>query len=213
MKKVILFQGDSITDCLRDRNDDTKFGDGYPNLVKTSLGVDHPNDYIFYNRGCGGDRITDLYTRINCHAINLKPDYMSVLVGVNDIWHGLAWGNGTGFERYEKIYNMYVEEIKAEFPNIKIMIMEPFVLKGENTVRDDDPSYWKRMNEGVRRNAQIAQAVAQKQNVKFVELQKLFDEAAKEREDIYWLSDGVHPTAEGHELIKREWLKAFEEIK
>ena len=210
MKKVILFQGDSITDASRDRNNATDTGRGYPTLIKAQLGFENPGKYTFYNRGVSGDRVLDLYARIVADVLNLKPDYMSILIGVNDIWHGIDWANGTGLARYEKIYNMLIEEIKAEVPDIKIMILEPFVLKASATEnKEDQPDRWDLFRNGVSEMAAAARRVAEKQGLPFVELQKKFDEACKLEEPAYWLADGVHPTPMGHELIKREWLAAF----
>ena len=84
--KTILFQGDSITDCGRG-NSISGFGDGYAMLVTAQLGLDCPGEYTFYNKGIGGNRIVDVYARIKEDIINLKPDYMSLLIGVNDVWH------------------------------------------------------------------------------------------------------------------------------
>ena len=210
MAKVILFQGDSITDAERCKSNDFNCGNGYPNLVKAQLGFENPDKYVFYNRGVSGDRVIDMYARIVCDVLNLKPDYMSVLIGVNDIWHGIDWANGTGLERYEKVYNMFIEEIKAELPDIKIMILEPFVLRGRST--DDTPEQpdrFEKFKTGVSEMAKAARRVAEKNGLVFVELQDKFDKACELAEPSYWLADGVHPTAMGHELIKRVWLKAF----
>lgn len=215
MSKVILFQGDSITDAGRNRDRSDSLGQGYPSLVSATLGLDFPVDYKFYNKGISGNRVLDLYARIVKDILNIRPDYMSILIGVNDIWHGLsADPNGTGFERFEKVYNMLIEEVKAELPDIKIMILEPFVLKGTATDnKEDQPDRWQQFNEGVAKMAKLARSVADKHGLKFVELQSKFDEAATKAEPSHWLSDGVHPTPMGHELIKRAWLEAFEEIK
>lgn len=215
MAKVILFQGDSITDAGRNRDSSTSMGHGYPDLVSAYLGYDCPGEYEFYNRGISGNRVLDLYARIVRDIINIRPDYMSILIGVNDIWHGLgANPNGTGFERYEKVYNILLEELRAEFPDLKIMILEPFVLKGPATEsREEEPDRWEQFDTGVRKMAQIARSLADKHGLKFVELQNKFDAACEKAEPTYWLGDGVHPTPKGHELIKRAWLEAFEEIK
>ncbi len=215
MAKVILFQGDSITDASRNRDRAESMGQGYPSLVAAHLGYECPGEYVYYNRGIGGNRVLDLYARIVRDIINLRPDYMSILVGVNDIWHGLgANPNGTGFERYEKVYNILLEELRAEFPDLKIMILEPFVLKGPATEsREEEPDRWEQFDTGVRKMAQIARSLADKHGLKFVELQNKFDAACEKAEPTYWLGDGVHPTPKGHELIKRAWLEAFEEIK
>lgn len=212
--KTILFQGDSITDAGRSRDNNVNLGQGYPRLVEATLGFENPNEYVFQNRGVSGNRILDVYARIVKDILNIKPDYMSILIGVNDIWHGIDWQNGTGTERFEKVYDILLAEIKTELPNIKIMLLEPFVLKGTATDnREDQPERWNAFSNGVYELAKIVKKLANKHNLKFVELQSEFDKAAKLVEPSYWLRDGVHPTAKGHELIKREWLKAFDEIK
>lgn len=103
MKKRILFQGDSITDCGRVRDDFYDLGNGYPNLVTAMLGTDHPDEYEFVNRGISGNRIVDLYARIKIDFINLKPDYASIYIGVNDTWHEISRENGVDTEKFETI--------------------------------------------------------------------------------------------------------------
>ena len=80
--KTILFQGDSITDCGRNREDFSQVGTGYPLLVKALIGYEHPGEFDFQNRGISGNRIVDVYARIKADIINLKPDYMSILHGL-----------------------------------------------------------------------------------------------------------------------------------
>lgn len=215
MSKVILFQGDSITDCGRVREGGTNLGSGYARLVASALGFDNVNEYEFINRGISGNRIVDLYARIKWDIINLKPDYMSLLIGVNDTWHEINYQNGVSAEKYEKIFDMLLTEVKEALPNIKIMIMEPFVLEGgANTATEEMPNRWEVFKSDVLLHADAAERIAKKHGCKYIKLQKLFDDAAKESgANDYWLHDGVHPTSFGHELIKREWLKAFEEIK
>ena len=209
--KTILFQGDSITDCGRNREDNAQIGTGYVLLVKSQLGFDNPNQYEFYNRGISGNRIVDVYARIKADIINLKPDYMSLLIGVNDVWHEIGANNGVDEEKFEKIYCMLIEEIKEALPELKIMILEPFCLKGSATENTDtQPNKWNTFCDEVKKRAVKAKAVAEKYGLVYVELQDKFDKLAQTAENTYWLMDGVHPTPMGHELIKREWLKAFE---
>ena len=208
--KTILFQGDSITDCSRGSG----LGTGYPLLTTAHLGFENPGEYAFYNRGISGNRIVDVYARIKADIINLKPDYMSILIGVNDVWHEFDGKNGVDAEKYEKIYRMLIEEVTEALPSIKIMILEPFCLRAaatENT--EEEPDKWNIFSSEVRKRAAKAKSIAERYSLTFIPLQELFDEAAKKAENTYWLVDGVHPTAKGHELIKREWLKAFETIK
>ena len=201
---TILFQGDSITDAGRSREDDINIGYGYPSLVRTALSCDYPNQCEIYNRGISGNRVVDLYARIKSDIINIKPDVMSILIGVNDVWHELAVQNGVDADKYFKIYSMLIEEVKEALPDIKIVIMEPFVLKASAT----EPQ-WELFYSEVRKRAEKAKEIAEKFNLTFIPLQDKFDEAAKKAPNDYWLVDGVHPTTAGHELIKREWLKYY----
>ena len=106
---------------------------------------------------------------------------------------------------------MLIEEIKEPLPDVKIMIMEPFCLKGSGTEdTEEEPNKWNVFYAEVRKRAEKAKKVAEKYNLTFVELQSVFDKVAEIEECTYWLIDGVHPTAMGHELLKREWMKAFE---
>ncbi len=205
--QTILFQGDSITDAGRSREIERNGGWGYATLVKAQLGYEDPGKYQFYNRGVGGDRIVDVYARMNTDIIQLKPDVMSILAGVNDVWSQIRWENGSSPEKYGKIYSMLIEEVKEALPDIKIMILEPFVLRGEAT-----NEFWDRFNYEVRAIAAKAKETAQKYDLPFIELQHLFDEAYPLAPEGYWLGDGVHPAAPGHEIIKREWIKAFKTL-
>ncbi len=200
----ILFQGDSITDADRSREKEYKLGEGYPRLVEASLGFDQPEQYEFLNRGVSGNRVVDLYARIKKDLINLAPDVLSILIGVNDVWHEIAHQNGVDADKYFKIYCMLIEEVREALPNVKIMILEPFVLKAGATEES-----WEEFDVGVRKNAEMARKVAEKYDLCFVPLQEGFDNLCKQAPEEYWLRDGVHPTAKGHEFIKREWLRAF----
>lgn len=210
MSKVILFQGDSITDALRSRDNDQFAGNGYPTLVKAKLGYEEPGQYTFLNRGISGNRIVDLYARIKADLINLKPDVLSILIGVNDVWHEAGHQNGVAADKFERIYDMLLDEVREALPGVRILILEPFVLQGtatENT--PEHPSRWAYFRDETPLRAAAAKRVAEKHEAAFIPLQHLFDEACKLADPAYWLHDGVHPTAMGHELIAREWLKAF----
>lgn len=210
----ILFQGDSITDAERIRTSVNVPGIGYAALVSAELGLDFPGEYKFFNRGISGNRVIDLYARNVMDIFYIKPDYMSILIGVNDIWHGLDFNNGTGIKRFEKIYDILLDEIAEELPNTKVMILEPFILRGSNTDNTEaDPNRFEKFSSGVYEVAGIAKKLAEKHNLKFIPLQDKFEKACEKASPDYWLSDGVHPTTKGHELIKREWIKAFNEIK
>ena len=205
--KRILFQGDSITDCGRSRENDLNKGIGYATLVSARLGMDYCGEYEFLNRGISGNRIVDLYARIKDDIINLKPDYKSILIGVNDVWHEFARQNGVDSDKFEKIYSMLIEEVREALPDIKIMILEPYVLKGSATEED-----WESFRSEVEKRASAAKRVSEKYNLVFVPLQAKFDKMAAKQPEPYWTLEGVHPSPAGHELIAREWMKGFELI-
>ena len=203
----ILFQGDSITDCGRNRENDSQPGNGYPNRVMGVLGYEHPGEYEFFNRGISGNRIVDVYARIKKDIIQLKPDVMSLHIGVNDVWHEVCWQNGVEEEKFEKIYDMLITEIKEALPNIKIMLLGAFVTRGKAS-----EEHWDYFKTEVAKRAEVAKRIAQKHNLVFVPLQEKFDEAIAKQPEPYWTLEGVHPTPAGHELMAREWLKAFEKL-
>ncbi len=207
--KIFLFQGDSITDAGRidDNEDNFGLGFGYPLLVSAELAKARKNEFKFINRGDSGDRITDVYARIKEDIINLKPDYMSILIGVNDVAHELTMSCGVTAEKFEKIYSMLIEEIKEALPQIKIIVMEPFVLKGSATEK-----LWDSFKSEVKAHGEAARRVAEKYSLPFVELQDKFDEASADGDTRYWSVDGVHPTAAGHQIIKEELIKAILEV-
>lgn len=204
----ILFQGDSITDVSRNRENDHYMGMGYPTLVSAWLNYEYPQKYECINRGISGNRVVDLFARVRGDIILLKPDIMSILIGVNDVWHELTRSNGVSAEKYEAVYDMLIEEVKQALPDIQIMILEPFLLKGSATEEK-----WEIFRSEVEKRAASAKRISQKHGLSFVPLMEQFDMAARNTPDGYWILDGVHPSAAGHELIKREWLKAFADLK
>ena len=214
MSKVILFQGDSITDAGWPKPTGSNFGYGYANMVAGALGAQEPYQYTFYNRGISGNRIVDLYARMKVDMINLKPDYMSLLVGVNGVWHECSQKNGVDAVKYERVYDMLLTELKEELPDLKLMLLEPFFLPGIATY--DTPECPNRLayytEQMPLRQAAVAR-LAEKHNAVFVPLQDLFNKLNADAPEGYWLWDGVHPSPAGHDIIKQEWLKAFEKMK
>ncbi len=203
--KKILFMGDSITCAGRTSDSDCHLGYGYATLISAALGHDKPNCYIFQNRGVGGNRVTDILARIKKDIINLAPDYMSILIGVNDVWHEM-YGRCDGVEQelFEQYYDMLISQIIKSCPNTKIMIIEPFLLHG--TATDGE---WDTFRAEVEKRAEAAKRISDKFDLPFVPLMKRFDDAATIASPEHWTLDGVHPTASGHEIIKRAWLDVF----
>ena len=205
--KTILMQGDSITDASRSREWDGNPGHGYPTLVASALEYNYPGKVKVINRGVSGDRIVDIYARIKKDIINIAPDYMSILIGVNDVWHEFMFQNGVSAFKFEKVYSDVISEIKEALPDIGIVILEPFVLKGEATEKDFDE-----FEKEVKLRAAASKRIAEKFSLPFVYLQKKFDEALLKAPADWWLGDGVHPTAAGHSIIAKELVPVFEKL-
>jgi len=208
--KTILFQGDSITDAGRYKQYPESMGSGYAAMAAGWIGCEYPGQYRWVNRGIGGNRIGDLYARIREDIINVRPDIVSFLIGVNDVWSDVADNMGTSKEKFGLIYRLMIREIQAELPDTKIILLGAYVLEGKGTCSNEEyPDRWPFMRDGVAEMAAETVRIASEFGLVYVPLQEAFDLALKQAPVEYWLSDGVHPTPAGHEIIKRQWLKAF----
>lgn len=205
---TILFQGDSITDVGRDRNQtgpNVGLGSGYALLTAATLLADRPADKLrFFNRGISGNRIVDLYARIKADVINLKPTVLSVLIGVNDTWHEFGSQNGVPVPKYERIYTDFLIEVQAALPGLRLVLCEPFVLPCGVVTKD-----W--IAEMDQRRA-VVKKLSQEFGTVFVPFQAVFDAALKLAPPDYWAGDGVHPSAAGHQLMAQTWLKEVDGI-
>ena len=206
--KIVLY-GDSITDASRAREVDyqlASYGFGYPSFIAGELLNENPNGYEIINRGISGNRIVDLYARIKKDLWNLEPDVISILIGVNDVWHEIAHKNGVELHRFEKVYRMLLEDTKEVLPNAKIVLVEPFFLKGTATQGSNAKGF-----EAVYEYAKVVKKLADELNFTFVPLQEKLTEGALKDGAEYYLKDGVHPDEGGINLIANEWIKAFKE--
>ncbi len=202
----IVFFGDSITDMGRARDVNGQafgYGVGYVNSVASTLKYENPEKYEIVNRGISGDRIVDLYARIKKDVWNEKPDIISILIGVNDVWHEIFDGNGVDLGRFERVYRMLIEDTKFRLPNVKFILCEPFVLKGSVT-----EEHYQEFCE-VKEYARIVKQLAEEYGAGFVALQEKFDQAAERHGAVHYLYDGVHRDIAGGRLIAEEWLKVF----
>ena len=210
--KTLLFQGDSITDA--GRTDTLKFispgwplmgmGFGYPHLLASKICAEHPNDWTVLNRAITGNRVVDLYARWKLDALNLKPDVISILIGINDIWHEFERQNGVETPRFDEFYRRLLDWSLQSNPNMKFVLLEPFVLF-HGAVAEE----WRKE---VTEKREVVRQIAKDYNTIFVPLQSVFDEATKRAPGDFWLADGVHPTLPGHHLIAKAWLKATQGI-
>lgn len=204
----ILFFGDSITDAGRNRVGDfdvSNYGWGYVHSVAGTLMCEAPDKYKIINRGINGNRIVDLYSRIKIDCWNLKPDVLTILIGVNEVWHEIGNKNGVEIDRFENVYRMTLEETKDKLPNTKIILCEPFILKGSATEERYDEFL------AVKEYAKVVKKLAEENNCYFLPLQEKIEAFAEKYGVEACLFDGVHPAIGGAQLIANEWLKLFKE--
>ena len=211
--KRVLFQGDSITDAGRNREDFYSLGYGYPLLVSATMAADHPGEYEYVNRGVGGDLLADLYNRLESDFLELKPDYASIFIGTNDAWNDLDNGRPIQTEAFEKMYVDMLERIYAACPGIKLMLLSPAIMEGkfsENT--QEQPDRLNQFRAHVASRIEVVRRLAEKYQLPFVDVQAVYDAACRRADASFWTGDGAHPTPAGHELIKRAWLEAFAKL-
>ena len=206
MKKVrILFQGDSITDAGRDRRNYFHLGGGYPAFAAPLIKEAHPElELEFINLGIGGNRTGQLFDRLYPDAIALKPDIVSILIGINDIWHRYNWDMVTTTdEQIELNYRCILERLRKE-TDAKIMILAPYLLDCEDK---------KEVREDLCRVLPIVRRLAEDYADVYIPLDELFEEALKTQpEPKYYSGDGVHPNANGARFIGEHYARAIEKL-
>ncbi len=207
--KVILFQGDSITDGNRGRNNDPNhiMGHGYAFSIASRLGADYPEkQYNFINRGISANKIIDLKARWQTDTLDLKPDVLSILIGVNDSSSMIVnWEPYITIEEYENVYRELLEQTVTKFPGIILVLCEPFILEVGNV-----KSNWEAFQSDIVKRQAIVRSLAIQYNAVFVGFQEVFNKACEKAPADYWIWDGVHPTVAGHELMAREWILQVE---
>ena len=200
--KTILFQGDSITACHRKGDD---LGQGYAMLAATAMEEKYPGQFKFINRSVSGDRITDLYARRQADLLDLKPDVLSILVGVNGVGHEIWTGTGVDVDTYMDVYDRLLTEIKEKLPDTKVMLMEPFINEGSAT--QENIEYF----EGeIAMRSEAVQMLCRKYEIPFLSLQFDLYDLEEQHPAGHWTLDGVHPTLNFHEYMAQKWVKAFE---
>ena len=204
--QTILFQGDSITDSERNKEDNgfnnaIALGTGYPLLAAAELLVEYSSlNLKIYNKGISGNKVYQLAERWGKDCLEIKPDILSILIGVNDIWHKLDGNYNGTVEIYRNDYIALLERTKKALPAVKLIICEPFAVKGVKAVDD-------KWFPGFYEYQKAASEIAGKFSATFVPFQKVYDEAVKEAPGVYWTGDGVHATLAGAQLMAEAWIE------
>lgn len=202
---LVLFQGDSITDGgrWREGNDQNHImGQDYAYLVAAEVGADLPERRLrFVNRGISGNTVVDLERRWQADVIDLKPDVLSILVGIND----LLSEKPVPADAYHRTYATLIERTRAALPEVRIVLGEPFLLP-VGRYAPITPDLRARLAE---RQAIVAD-LAHRYHLPLVRYQAAFDRATVRAPASHWSWDGVHPTYAGHGLMARAWLATVE---
>lgn len=197
----LLFLGDSITDMKWGRNERDRnhyLGHSYVYLIASRLGVDMPEAQLeFFNRGISGHKVSDLKARWRKDAIDMKPDLLSILIGVNDVSRG-----GT-LEQWEADYRFILNASRKAKSDLPVVLLDPFVLRSG---RLKNEAAWKKWRGKVDQYGVIVAQLAKDYDAIHVKTQEVFDAGAKTVSPEHWIWDGVHPLPQGHELIARNWL-------
>lgn len=190
---TILFQGDSITDAGRKRNHNESLGDGYVMMTAAWLSALYPEYHLkFFNRGIAGNRVRNLRSRWKKDCLDLRPDLVSVLIGINDI----NW-KATSSESFRSDYSIILEQTKQL--KCQIVLLEPFLV-------DYNRNFFELCQE-LKKKICIVREMAEEFETKLISLNDIFEKAATKRNSSFWTVDGVHPTLAGHALIAQSWIK------
>ena len=208
-RDVILFQGDSITDAGRSRehageaNAQPALGSGYAWLAASGLLVERPGDGLrIFNRGISGNKVFQLRDRWQADCLAIAPDVLSILIGVNDIWHARGGNYDGTVGVYERDYDALLARTRSALPEVELVVCEPFVLRCGAV----DDAWFPEFDE----YRAAARRVADAHRATWIAFQSMFDEATRYAPPEHWAKDGVHPSPAGAALMAQAWLRAVE---
>lgn len=196
---LILFTGDSITDCDRDRSDPASLGLGYVNMLVEHLRTERPN-LRFRNTGISGNRTGDLLARWDRDCIDLQPDWVSIMVGINNTWRRYDSNDPTPDDLFETEYRALLDRVNNE-TRARIIMCSPFLLHVDESVA--------RMREDLDPKIQLLKGLAEEFDAVWVDFDAAFVAAQLRHIPYYWAEDGVHPSVAGHALMAETWLAAL----
>jgi len=196
----VLFIGDSVTDAGRDRSDPDDLGGGYPALVAASYAAaarpGSSDGVCFVNRGISGNRVRDLRVRWRQDCLDLAPELVSIMIGVNDMWRRYDAGDPTPVEDFERDYRaILTDTVDNGAP--RLVLVEPFLLP----VREEQRAWRTDLDPKIA----VVRQLAEDYSATLVPLDEELTRAAATRAPADLAGDGVHPTPEGHAVIARLW--------
>ncbi|MBO0779185.1 MAG: SGNH/GDSL hydrolase family protein [Ktedonobacteraceae bacterium] len=201
---VVLFQGDSITDHGRFRGEGSDLGKGYAMMAAAWFQALYPEKRVsFLNRGISGDRSADLRRRWQDDCIDLKPTWVSILIGINDVWRRYDRNDPTSVQDYAQAYRTILERTRSEL-DARLILCEPFVLP-----TPQDRLEWRA---DLDPKIDVVRRLAREFGALLVPFDGVFAQASMLRAPEFWAQDGVHPTPAGHALMAQAWLRAVKAL-
>lgn len=195
----IVFFGDSITDCERDRNDEKSLGNGYVKVLADKLRPIYPEtDIDLINKGVSGNEVCDLLARVQSDVIDLKPDAVVIMIGINNTIHKFKYGKEPNLNQFEKDLTELLTRLKEA--GIVVIFLEPFLLPAPDKLR---------MRKLFNEELKIIDRVASEICDEFVAYDEMFNGIAQTIPYTEYSEDGVHPTHRGSRLIADTAIKAI----
>lgn len=202
-KKKVIFFGDSITQAGVQPT-------GYITKVGEMATKDKKADqYEFIGAGIGGNKIYDLYLRVEDDVLVRNPDVVVIYIGVNDVWHKRSSGTGTDYDKFEKFYLALIKKLQAK--NIKLIIATPAVI-GEKTDNTNE------LDGDLNKYSNLIRSIAEKNSIPLVDLRKGFMDYNKannpdNKEFGILTTDRVHLNDKGNDYVAAEMWKAIQSVK
>lgn len=199
----ILFQGDSVTDAGRDRSNPHDMGEGYPRYASAMLAdafSDEASELEFINLAISGNRTEHLCERLESDFVEIQPDIVSLLIGINDVWHHYSHGIETTDEQFEARLRTVLDAMKTR-TTARILLIQPFLLE------EVDPGA-PGMREELARKQAIFRRLADEYADAYLPLDEILHTSITEPQSYYSL-DGVHPTPDGACFIGEACLTAI----
>ncbi len=195
----IVFFGDSITDCDRDRNDDKSLGNGYVKILADKLRPIYPDmDIELINKGVSGNEVCDLLARVQRDVIDLKPDAVVIMIGINNTIHQFKYGKELNFKQFERDLTELITVLKEA--GIVVIFLEPFLLPAPDKSR---------MRPVFKKELAIIHRVCVEKCDEFVAYDEMFNGLCESHPYTDYSLDGVHPTFRGSNLIANTSIKAI----
>lgn len=195
----IVFIGDSITDCERDRSDETSLGNGYVKILADKLRPIYPDmDIELVNKGISGNEVCDVLARVENDVIALKPDLAVVMIGINNVNHQFKYGKNLDLVQFERDYRALLTRIKEA--GIVLIALEPFLLPAPDKLR---------LRPLFNKELEIIHRIAVEIADEFVAYDEMFNGLCQSTPYTVYSADGVHPLFEGSDIIANTAIKAI----